>query len=152
MPPSNGTNLCVRLANDVHAPVIWHESDGDEEEFHHRRGFWLSVLVDASQPSDLGNELYLPSSHEFYRELRKQKGRPKTRRRSGPKPKYPDRIAVGLATLKDNRGLGYARAAKRLGVRTTHPNLSEQSDTARYLVARGRRLIANAAALHTEEE
>jgi hypothetical protein len=84
--------------------------------------------------------LLLKSGHELLSMLKDMRGRPVIKGKRGPVPRYPDRLAVQCAALKDS-GMSYVEIAKQLKLPVTTPELSEQSDVARHLVRRGRTLL-----------
>jgi hypothetical protein len=86
------------------------------------------------------DRLLLKSDHEFLSVLKDLRGRPGIRGKQGPIPHYHDRLAVQCAALKDS-GMSYVEIAKRFGLPVTRRYSSYQSDVARHLVCRGRKLL-----------
>jgi hypothetical protein len=84
--------------------------------------------------------LLLKSGHELLSMLKDMRGRPVIKGKRGPVPRYPDRLAVQCAALKD-RDMSYVDIAKQFSLPVTTPIFSDQSDVARHLVDRGRKLI-----------
>lgn len=72
--------------------------------------------------------------------LKDIRGRPGIRGKRGHIPRYPDRLAVQCAALKDG-GMSYVEIAERFHLPVTTPIFSDQSDVARHLVRRGRKLL-----------
>ncbi len=87
------------------------------------------------------NQMFLPQEHLFYTVLRQVKGRPPSTGKIGKHPVLSDRLAVRCAALKDS-GRTYVEIARELDLPITRPNFTKQSDAARHLVQRGKRLIA----------
>ena len=87
--------------------------------------------------------IFLPSRHEFYQTLNKLKGRPRISGKPGRPPHYSDRLAVCCATLKDQRSMSYVEIADEFGLSSVRYYQTFQSDTARHLVRRGRKLISS---------
>jgi len=109
-------------------------------------------------------KLLLSPDHELWDVLKKMRGRPKKRTHQGRRPFYSDRLAVRCAVLKDQFKETYVEIANELDLPVRKPSPSipvtkpdhdypgvasydrdyyptEQSTTARHLVARGRKLI-----------
>ena len=86
-------------------------------------------------------QMFLPQKHPFYTVLHQVKGRPPSKGKVGKHPMLSDRLAVQCAALKVS-GSTYVDIACELDLNITRPYKSEQSDTAKHLVQRGRRLIA----------
>jgi hypothetical protein len=86
------------------------------------------------------NRLLLKSGHELLGVLKDLRGRPGIIGKQGPIPRYPDRLAVQCAALKDS-GMSYIEVAERFHLPVTRPECSQQSDVARHLVRRGRKLL-----------
>ncbi len=93
-------------------------------------------------PKEHENRMFLPPHHELWGILRKHRGRTRTRRVRGRPSTRSDRLAVTSAMMKDGDGESYVDIAKELDLLITRPYESFQSDTARHLVARGRRVLA----------
>lgn len=102
--------------------------------------------------SHLGPEVYistgiermlLPQEHELYSIIKGMRGRPRKLNKPGKLPKYPDCSAVTCAVLRDRDDMTYVEIAKKVGLPiTVNPETGyKQSDTARNLVDRGRKLI-----------
>lgn len=135
--------LCVdqRLASydlppgtRVYPPRIWSEKDID---FASRQLGWPKTML-YSKPLDM--YVYLPSDHELYSVLSKLKGRPKKNLgKRGRRPLFSDRLAVRCASKRPDRT--FVEIAKMFGLPTQRYIFSEQSDTVRHLVARGRKLL-----------
>lgn len=88
--------------------------------------------------------MILPPDHELYPVIETLRGRPRKLQKLGGLPKYPDRIAVRCAALKQS-GKTYVEIARLLGLDVTNGEeheLSERSDITRHLVNRGRRLMS----------
>lgn len=93
-------------------------------------------------PKEHEFRMFLPPHHELWEVLAKHKGRTGMPRIRGRPSIRSDRLAVRSATLYDRSGWSYVGIAKELGLPITCPYDSRQSDTARYLVDRGRRVLA----------
>lgn len=124
----------LRPGTRVCPPEIWSEKDID---------FWcrqhgLRKTLMCSTPQDPC--ILLPSGHELYSVLMKLKGRPKRNlSRRGRGTKYSDRLAVKCACKYPHKT--YLEIAREFKLHTKKYNFSTQSNTARHLVARGRKLI-----------
>ena len=115
-------------------PQVW--SEKDILLFYER----LGIPPDRISYPPESFYIYLPSGHDFYSVLGGLRGRPKkgTGKR-GKTPIFPDRIAVKCACKRPH--MTYVEIARELGLPTHTYYFSEQSDTARHLVARGRSLL-----------
>ncbi|MFC1938370.1 hypothetical protein ACFLWH_01775 [Chloroflexota bacterium] len=128
--------------NRVYPPQIWDEGDIDLAA---RQLFGTSNIEgkDRFRPGEYAAAVFLPSHHEFYQVLAKFKGRTGKRKtnKRGRHPRYSDYLAVSCATLKDKYGMTYLKIAKKHGLPCKKPYESWRSDTAKYLVKRGRKVI-----------
>jgi hypothetical protein len=86
--------------------------------------------------------LLLPTHHEFWQIISKLRGRPAKVKTRGRLPQYPDRLAVKCAMLHDS-GSTDVEIARKFNLPVKRPYTSEQSDTVRHLVRRGRKLISS---------
>jgi len=103
-----------------------------------KRAYPLSIF---GQEGEEGYPLTQNNKHVILETLSKMRGRPKQKEAiRGPSPSYPDRLAVKCAVMK-NEGVTYVEIAKKYKLKITKPELSLQSDTARYLVRKGRQLL-----------
>lgn len=129
----------IETGTRVYPPEVWNERDIDIYALR----YFGKNLTDKSilYPNEGDLRIFLPTGHEFYEVLKKFKGRPRVYRKRGKRPHYSDRLAVHCAVEKDKREMTYIEIAKRFDLPRTKPWESWQSDVARHLVNRGRRLI-----------
>jgi hypothetical protein len=91
-----------------------------------------------------GTGLSLDSQHELYWILKSHKGRPRERRaEKGTPAKFPDRLAITCAVLRDSKQMTIANIARKLNLVVTHPDFSDRSDITRHLISRGRNLLTS---------
>lgn len=150
-------------SNRVYPPEVWTEDDGitgvDVDKFDYSQVHLYhpqDIQYDTNIPAVLQNrdkpeafhawETYdtisLSSSHELYGILKGLKGRPQEhRKRRGRKAHYSDRLAVRCALLKDKKGMADYEIALKFNLPTKRYYSSNQSDTVRHLVEKGRRLL-----------
>jgi hypothetical protein len=127
----------INSGEKIYPPQVIDEED---LKFVSRQyGFSRDTLI-ALYSDYSSNRLLLKSDHELLGVLKDTRGRPGIRGKQGPIPRYPDRLAVQCAALKD-RGMSYVKIAKQLGLPVTTSIFSDQSDVARHLVRRGRKLL-----------
>ncbi len=129
----------IETGTRVYPPEVWNERDIDIYALR----YFGKNLTDKSilYPNEGDLRIFLPTGHEFYEVLRKFKGRPKESGTRGRRSQYSDRLSVQCAVLKDKNGMTYVGIADRFGLPTDAPYISKQSDVARQLVFKGRKLI-----------
>ena len=129
----------IKVKKRCYPPELWNERDID----FFARQYLGGELTDRSilYPSERHFRIFLPSQHEFYEALNKFKGRPRVSRKRGKQSKYSDRLAVRCAVMKDKYGMTFVDIANKFDLPCTKPYESWQSDVARQLVERGRKLI-----------
>jgi hypothetical protein len=86
-------------------------------------------------------EMFLEPGHELLSLGKKMKGRPSLKETRGRPARYPDWIAVRCAYLFDSMGKTYVECARELDLPVTRPYESDRSETARYLLKRGKGLL-----------
>lgn len=127
----------INMGIKIYPPQVISEED---LKFVSRQyGFSRDTLI-ALYSDYSSNILLLKSEHELFSVLKDTRGRPGIRGKKGPIPRYPDRLAVQCAALKD-RGMSYVEIAVRFHLPVTTSIFSDQSDVARHLVRRGRKLL-----------
>jgi len=87
--------------------------------------------------------IFLPCRHELYHFLNKLKGSPKILGKPGRHARYPDRLIVKCAVWKDRHGMTYEKIGNKIGLPDKVLAEAGETDVARYLVGRGRKLIAS---------
>ncbi|MFC2069126.1 hypothetical protein ACFLTP_09015 [Chloroflexota bacterium] len=125
----------------VHPPEIWDEAYVIQLT---RRVTGLLDIGESDRiyPWPKWGSMFVPSHHKLYKVLNKIKGRPRTRApKAGRHPFYSDYLAIKCAVLKDKFGMTYVEIATKFRLPITTPFFSRQSDLARHLVARGRKLL-----------
>lgn len=121
----------------IYPPQVIKEEDLKfvSRQYGFSRDTLISLYSDYSS-----NRLLLKSDHELFSVLKDTRGRPVIRGKQGPIPRYHDRLAVQCAALKD-AGMSCVEIAKRFHLPVTRRYSSDQSDVARHLVDRGRKLL-----------
>jgi hypothetical protein len=121
----------------VYPPPVIDDKDLKFESSQY--GFIISELQSLYSES-YSFKMLLQSDHELLDVLKGIRGRPGTRGKHGPLPRYHDRLAVQCAAFKDT-GMSYVEIAERLHLPVTRPIFSRQSDVTVNLVRRGRKLL-----------
>jgi hypothetical protein len=81
---------------------------------------------------------------ELYGILTASKGKPAKLYRTRKKTyHYPDRLAVTCSSLKDIKNMTYVQIADKFNLPARFRDFTKQSEVARYLVERGRRIISS---------
>jgi len=121
----------------IYPPQIIREEDlkFESRQYGFSRDTLIQLYSDYSS-----NRLLLKSDHDLLGVLKDLRGRPGIRGKQGHIPRYHDRLAVQCATLKDS-SMSYVEVAKRFHLPVTRRYSSDQSDVARHLVRRGRKLL-----------
>jgi hypothetical protein len=124
----------------IYPPHIMKESEIDFVIYED--GYQLPFPKDLYYPKEGDYVMLIPQDHELNSILNQIKGRPKLFKKPGMVPSYSDRLAVKCAVLR-SVNMTITNIAQQLNLSKTikRPYLSEQSDTVRHLIERGRRLI-----------
>lgn len=125
----------LKLGTRIYPPHVMGEKD--KEFFMYQHGL---ETIDISYPSEDIFWIFLTPEHEFFYVLKQLKGHPKRCGKPGRVPSYSDRLAVRCAAL-NSLGISCVQIAKEFGLPVQKPYESQQSNTTRHLVERGRRLI-----------
>lgn len=133
----------LKLGARIYPPHVMGEKD--KEFFMYQHGL---EAIDISYPSEDIFWIFLTAEHEFFYVLKQLKGHPKRCGKPGRVPSYSDRLAVQCTVLKDS-GSTYVTIAKQLGLPVKKPYETLQSDSAKSLIQRGRKLI-QASKIHPE--
>ncbi len=150
-------------SNRMYPPAVWTADEGitgvDADKFDFSQvHLWHpqdikyntnipAVLQDRDAPGafhawETYDSISPSSSHELYGILKGLKGRPQERRkRRGREAHYSDRLAVRCALLKDKNSMTDYEIAIKFNLPSKRYYSSNQSDTVRHLVERGRRLL-----------
>lgn len=129
----------VRPGVRVYPPILMTEKDMDLLRRQSKLGpeVYISTGIE---------RMFLPQEHELCSEIKGMMGRPRKINKPGRPPKYPDRLAVRCAALRDKDvpKMTYVKIAKTLGlpIKRNEETGQDESSTARHLVNRGRRLIS----------
>ena len=120
----------------VYTPILMTEKDMELL----RRKSKLSPEVYISTGIE---KMFLPQDHELCSKIKGMRGRPKKITKPGKLPKYPDRLAVRCTVLKYKDKMTYVEIARVLSLPITiNPCTGyKQSETARHLVKRGKKII-----------
>jgi hypothetical protein len=84
--------------------------------------------------------MLLSLDHELFSVIGPLRGRSRKRNKPGRPPEHPDHLTVKCAALK-TKGLTYVEIAERFHLPVTRLYSNDQSDVARHLVDRGKKLI-----------